>query len=163
MPCNNSISIVISRFSTAPKVFINSFKAVGRVWRLWGVLVDAFRLRGHVFNSCSNRHVGTLGKSLTHNCLWCFGMKFRHSIRAVSGAPLRGSGLEEMLKKWFEWMDEYALSQNSRDRQVGSKFDWGHTLKRQAVRQSKEGSAYSGWSLELKCFLSQIQLKFEYR
>ena len=27
----------------------------------------------------------------------CFGVKFRHSIRAVSGAPLSSSGLEEAL------------------------------------------------------------------
>jgi len=38
-----------------------------------------------------------LGKSLTHSCLWRFGVKFRHSIRAVSGALLSNSGLEEAL------------------------------------------------------------------
>jgi len=45
----------------------------------------------------SSRHVGTLSKSLTHSCLGRFGVKFRHSIRAVSGSPLSSSGLEEAL------------------------------------------------------------------
>ena len=36
------------------------------------------------FGSFSIRHVGILGKSLTRNCLWRFGLKLRHSIRAVS-------------------------------------------------------------------------------
>ena len=68
---------------------------VGRVWRIGRV--DAFRPRGHGFDSRSSRHVGTLGKSFTHSCLWRFGVKFRHSIRAVSGAPLSNSGFEEAL------------------------------------------------------------------
>ena len=68
---------------------------VGRVWRIGRV--DAFRPKGHGFDSRSSRHVGTLGKSFTHSCLWCFGVKFRHSIRAVSGAPLSSSGHEEAL------------------------------------------------------------------
>ena len=38
-----------------------------------------------------------LSKSFTHSCLWRFSMKFWHSIRAVSGAPLSSSGLEEVL------------------------------------------------------------------
>jgi len=46
--------------------------------------VDASRLKDHGFDSCSIRHVGTLGKSFTHSCLWRFDVKFRHSIRAVS-------------------------------------------------------------------------------
>src|SRR6218665_3613978 len=33
-------------------------------------------------------YIGTLGKSFTHSCLWRFGVKFRHRIRAVSGANL---------------------------------------------------------------------------
>jgi len=45
----------------------------------------------------SSRHVGTLGKSLTHSCLWRFGVKLRRSIHAVSGALLSRSGLEEVL------------------------------------------------------------------
>ena len=53
----------------------------------------------HGFDSCSSRHAGTLGKFLTHNYLWRFGVKLRHSIRAVSGAPLSSSGLEEVLWK----------------------------------------------------------------
>ena len=66
------------------------------VWWRFG-RVDAFRPKGHGFNSRSSCHEGTLGKFLTHSCLWRFSVKFRHSIRAVSGAPLGSSGLEEML------------------------------------------------------------------
>ena len=70
-------------------------KEMGHVWRIgW---VDTFRPKGHEFDSRSSRHVGTLGKSFTHNCLWRFGVKFRHIIRAVLGAPLSSSGLEEAL------------------------------------------------------------------
>jgi len=36
------------------------------------------------FESCSSRHVGALGKSLTRSCLWRFGVKL--SIRAVGSA-----------------------------------------------------------------------------
>jgi len=32
-------------------------------------IVDTFRPKSHGFDFCSSRHVGTLGKSLTHNCL----------------------------------------------------------------------------------------------
>ena len=32
-----------------------------------------------------------------NSCLWRFVVKLRHSIRAVSGAPLSSSGLEEAL------------------------------------------------------------------
>src|SRR6218665_118934 len=54
--------------------------AVGRI--------VAFRLKGH----------GFVGKSFTRSCLCHFGMKLQldqHSIRAVSGAPLSSSRLEE--------------------------------------------------------------------
>ena len=68
---------------------------VGRVWRIG--LVDAFRPKGHGFDSRSSRHVETLGKSLTHNCLWRFGVKFRHRIRDVSGVRLSSSGLKKAL------------------------------------------------------------------
>ena len=72
----------------------------GRVWSIGRV--DTFRLKGHGFDSRSSHHVGTLGKSFTHRCLWRFGVKFRHSIRAVSGAPLSSTGgLEEMLEKYL--------------------------------------------------------------
>src|SRR6218665_450764 len=43
------------------------------------------------------RHVGTLDKSFTRSCLWSFGVKLRHSIRAESRAPLSSSELEEVL------------------------------------------------------------------
>ena len=57
----------------------------------------AFRVKGHGFEYRSNRHIGTLGKSFTRSCLWHFGVKLRCSIRAVSGAPLNSSALEEAL------------------------------------------------------------------
>src|SRR6218665_638936 len=50
---------------------------VGRGWRNGSV--DAFCPKGHGFD------------------LWRFGVKLRHSIRAVSGAPLSSNGLEEAL------------------------------------------------------------------
>ena|SRR6218665_800012 len=56
-----------------------------------------FHLKGHGIKSHSSRHVGTLGKSFTRSCLWLFSVKLRHSIRAVSLAPLSNSGLEEVL------------------------------------------------------------------
>src|SRR6218665_1815028 len=61
-------------------------------WWLIG-RTDAFRPKGRGLESRSSRNVGTLGKSFTHRCLWRFGVKLRHSIRAVSLAPLRSSGL----------------------------------------------------------------------
>src|SRR6218665_2983422 len=69
------------------------------LWNVGGALVESmpFRPEGHGFDSRSSRHVGTLGKSFTHSCLRCFGVNFRHSIRAVSGAPLSSSGLESAL------------------------------------------------------------------
>src|SRR6218665_3917298 len=69
------------------------FSPICEAW--WSIgRVDAFRPKDHGFESRSIRHVGTLGKSFTHRCLWRFGVKLRHSIRAVSGAPLSSSGLE---------------------------------------------------------------------
>src|SRR6218665_148850 len=53
--------------------------------------------KGGGFESRSSRHVLTFGKSFTRNCLWRFGVKLRHSIRAVSGALQSSSGLEEAL------------------------------------------------------------------
>ena len=58
----------------------------GTWWRFGRV--DVFRPKGQGFDSRSSRHVGTLGKSFIHGCLWRFGVKLRHSIRAVPGAPL---------------------------------------------------------------------------
>ena len=65
------------------RLFRGALKLVGRVWRIGRV--DALRPKGHGYDFRSSRHVGTLGKSLTHSCLWRFGVKFRHSIQAVSG------------------------------------------------------------------------------
>src|SRR6218665_580547 len=70
-------------------------------WWLIGTFV-AFCPKGHKvrrFESCSGRHVGTLGKSFTSSCPWLFGVKLRHSIRVVSGAPLSSGGIEEVLQK----------------------------------------------------------------
>src|SRR6218665_2908795 len=47
---------------------------------------DAFHPKGRGFESRSSRHVGTLGKSFTRSYLWQFGVKLRHSIRAVGSA-----------------------------------------------------------------------------
>ena len=48
-------------------------------WVLWDVVgwwrfgrVNAFPPKGRGFESRSSRHVGTLGKSFTHSCLWRF-------------------------------------------------------------------------------------------
>jgi len=68
---------------------------VGPVWRIGRD--DAFRPKGHGFDNRSSRHVGTLGKFLTHNCLWRFGVKLPQSICVVSLAPLSSGGLEETL------------------------------------------------------------------
>src|SRR6218665_845983 len=46
---------------------------VGRVWRIDSS--DAFRSKCHGLDSHSSHHVGTLGKSFTHSCLWRFGVK----------------------------------------------------------------------------------------
>ena len=59
--------------------------------------VDTFQPEGHGFESRSSRHVGTMGKSLTRSRLWCFSVKLRYSTRAVSGALLSSSELEEAL------------------------------------------------------------------
>ena len=58
---------------------------------------SAFRPKGHRFESRSSCHSGTLGKSFTRSCLWRFGVKLRHKIRAVSGVPLSSRGLAEAL------------------------------------------------------------------
>ena len=69
----------------------------GGVWWLIGRFV-VFRTYNRRFESRSSHQVGTLGKFFTLSCLWRFGVKLRHSIpRAVSGAPLSSSGLEESL------------------------------------------------------------------
>src|SRR6218665_1126283 len=51
---------------------------------------------GRGLKSRSSCRVGTLSKSFTHSCLFRFGVKLLHSIRAVSGAPLSSCGLEEI-------------------------------------------------------------------
>ena len=66
------------------KSWISQKCLCGTWWRLdWD---DDFQPEGRGFDSRSSRHVGTLGKSLTYSCLWRFGVKLRHSIRAVVGS-----------------------------------------------------------------------------
>jgi len=72
--------------------------AVNILERVWLIArVDAFRPKSHGFHSRSSGHVETLGKSFTRSCLWRYNVKLRLNIRAVSGAPLSSSGLEEAL------------------------------------------------------------------
>src|SRR6218665_3890670 len=59
-------------------------------WWIIGRFV-AFCPNGRGFEFRSSRHVGTLGKFFTRSCMWRFGVKLRHCIRAVSGAPLSSS------------------------------------------------------------------------
>src|SRR6218665_1924566 len=54
----------------------------GGAWRLSGK-VGAFRPGGRRFESHPSRPFGTLGKSFTHSCLWCFVVLTPHSINAV--------------------------------------------------------------------------------
>src|SRR6218665_2957101 len=77
------ISINISRSIALDIIYEQVY--VGRGWCIGRV--DTFCPKGYGFDSRSSRHVGTLGKSFSHSCLWRFGVKFRHSFRAVSGAP----------------------------------------------------------------------------
>src|SRR6218665_1112291 len=90
-PNNKSLNVhqwIDLRFSVTATVSERGW-CIGRV--------DAFRPKGHGFHSRSSHHVGTLLKSFTHRCLWRFSLKFRYSIRAVSGEPLSSSGLGEAL------------------------------------------------------------------
>ena len=81
--------MVVNGFDINTIVIVEAWWLIGRF--------AAFRLKGRGFESHSDRHVGTLGKFFTCSCLWRFGVKLRHSIRAVSGAPLSSNGLEEAL------------------------------------------------------------------
>ena len=56
-------------------------KNCGTWWRFGRV--DASRPEGRGFESHSSRHVGTLGKSFTHSCLWRFGMKLRGTVSVL--------------------------------------------------------------------------------
>ena len=73
----------------------NKLNGIGARWLI--CRFGAFRQKGRGFEYRSNRHVGTLCKSFTRSCLRRFGVKLRYSVRAVSGAPLSSSGLEEAL------------------------------------------------------------------
>ena len=71
--------------------------------RVCGALVETTPFVRGVVGSTPD-HVGTSGKFLAHNCLWCFDMKLRHSICAVSGAPLSISGLERRYRNGLNEM-----------------------------------------------------------
>ena len=53
----------------------------GLVWWAWwlSMIFGALRPEGRWFESHSSCHVGTLGKSFTHSCLWRFGVTFLHN------------------------------------------------------------------------------------
>ena len=59
-------------------------------------------MNGCLFESRSSRQVGTLDKSFTRSCLWRFGVKLRHGIRAVtalSGAPVYLSSIYSVYRE----------------------------------------------------------------
>ena len=68
-----------------------------------------FRPKGRGFEFRSSRHVGILGKSFTRSCLWRCGVKFRHSISAVLGAPQSSGGLWRGAIE-MAWMNEWSHS-----------------------------------------------------
>ena len=84
------------------KTYLKRDSAIGGAWWLIGRFI-AFRPKGRGFESRSDHHKGTLGKSFTCSCLWHFEVKLQHSIRAVFGVPLSSSGLEE-ISGMNEWM-----------------------------------------------------------
>ena len=73
-------------------IFSSTYNWCGTWWH--SGRVEAFRPEGCGFESRSSHHVGTLGKSLTRSCLWYFGVKLWHSIRAVSRELLSSSDLK---------------------------------------------------------------------
>jgi len=82
----------------------------GTWWRLgW---VDNFQPEGRGFDSCSSRHVGTLGKSFTYSCLCASAWNADTVSVLQSGAPLSSRGLEGALWKCPKWMNEWMM------------FDW---------------------------------------
>ena len=56
--------------------FLSNIINICGVWRLIGRFVT-FHQESRGFESCSSRHVETLGKSFTYSCLWRFGVKLR--------------------------------------------------------------------------------------
>ena len=88
-------------------------------WGVCGALVESTPFVRRVMGSTPalySRHVGTLSKSFTHNCLLRFGVTFRHSIRAVCRERLwvvedlkrryRKSlnEMNELCLSWFYWL-----------------------------------------------------------
>src|SRR6218665_1670935 len=85
--------ILYLSYFTLIYISILPFPCSSLCWTWWRIgRVGVFHPKSHGFYSHSSRHVGT-------SCLWRFGVKFWHSIRAVSGAPLISRGLEEALWK----------------------------------------------------------------
>src|SRR6218665_1350752 len=81
------------------------------VWRIG--IVDAFHPKGHEFDSRSSRHLGTLGKYVTHSYLWRFGMKFRYRILAVSGVPLSSQSINQSSKQSSNQSINQSINQSS--------------------------------------------------
>ena len=82
-------------YNSSPVLCVRIHFVYGAWWPIGRF--DAIRPKGRGFESRSSRHVVTLGKSFTRSYMWRFGVKLRHSIRDVSGAPLSSSELEEAL------------------------------------------------------------------
>ena len=97
-------STSIGRFES--RRYFTRIRISNSFWYLALVSVNNLTFENQLWSFRSSRHVGTLGKSFTRSCLWRFGVKLRHSIRAVSAAPLSSSRLEEALYKYLEWMSE---------------------------------------------------------
>ena len=90
--------------------------------------VDAFRPKGHEFDCRSSRHVGTLGKSFTHSCLWRFGVKFQHSSLVDLKTRYRNS-LNENIKYDTKKLADYNIRQKYGDREEHTDHVVKHTKR----------------------------------
>jgi len=59
------------------------------------------------FDATSSRRVRTLCKSLTHSYLWRFGVKLRHSVRAVSGTRLSIHIVANLKRRYINDLNEW--------------------------------------------------------
>ena len=90
---NSNTADILFQISTSPVPIADS--DTRGEWRLIGRF-GAFRLKGRRFESRSDRHVGTLGKSFTPSCPWRFGvLTFTQYLCCFLGAPLSSNGLED--------------------------------------------------------------------
>ena len=110
------------------------------VWWFIGRFVP-FCPKGCGFESLSSHHVGTLGKSFTCSCLWCFDVKLRHSIHAVSGAPLSSrSGTIEIA-----WVNQYSYKSKFLERDhIGPTSKSLNMFKREHSWKRKRGATEEG-------------------